>query len=125
MFIFVGISPLALGFIAAGVVLGLRAPWWAVPLTVVVSFALAVTAALRIMRAAERRGTMATAHWPVQQQLRAEAIPQVSKGTAPPPIVNNYGPQLHVYGPGGEQAAARVLRSLLPGDAGKPAITEE
>jgi hypothetical protein len=32
----------------------------------------------------------------------------------PPSIVNNYGPQIHIYGRDGEEAAARIIRRAIP-----------
>lgn len=50
--------------------------------------------------------------------------PQVTQGTTPPVIVNHYGPQFHIYGEDGREAAARLIRPMIPGMAGD-AITEE
>jgi len=36
----------------------------------------------------------------------------------PPAIVNNYGPQVHIYGRNGEQAAARFIRRAISGTSG-------
>ena len=65
MFIGVWISPVALGALALGAGLGLRAPWWAVILVTAASAVLAVAAAMRIGAWYERRGALATASWPV------------------------------------------------------------
>jgi hypothetical protein len=48
----------------------------------------------------------------------AMARPQVTATPPPPAIVNNYGPQIHVYGPAGQEAAAALMRKALT--EGKP-----
>jgi hypothetical protein len=47
----------------------------------------------------------------------ATARPQVT-ATPPPAIVNNYGPQIHVYGHAGQDAAALLIRKALTGQVG-------
>ena len=122
MFIVVGawISPVALGAVALGVTVGLRAPWWAVLAVVAASAALAVAAAIRIARGAERRGMLATASWPVQQQLRAETVQELPRQERPaiaPQTVNIFN-----LGADATRAAA-LIRTAIPGKAGD-AITE-
>ena len=105
MFIMVGvwISPVALGALALGVGLGIRAAWWEVLLVVAASAALAVAAAVRIARGAERRGALATASWPVQQQLRAEPVRQVRQ--VQPPAIEQHV-HYHYHPADGQQAPA-------------------
>jgi hypothetical protein len=119
VFIGVWISPVALGAVALAATLGLRAPWWGVLLVVAASAVLAVAAAMRIGAWYERRGTLATASWPVQQQLRAEPAAQVP-GTGRPAI----GPVYHFnfYTASGDAQAA-IIRKAITGTAGD-AITE-
>jgi hypothetical protein len=125
MFIVVGvwIGPGALGAIALAVLLGLRAPWWGVLLTVAACGALAVAAALRIRAWSERRGTLATAQWPVQR-LRAEAVerdvpaafPAAGARPAIGPVYN-----FNFYGPAGDTHAA-IIRKAITGPPGDAAI---
>ena len=117
MFIGVWISPVALGAVALAAMLGLRAPWWGVLLTVAVSAALAVAAAMRIARSTERRGALATASWPVQQQLRAEPVAQVPAVERPA-----IGPVYHFnfFAPAGDAQAA-VIRQAITGAELAPA----
>jgi len=127
MFIFVGvwISPLMAGAVALAAMAGLRAPWWGVLLTVAACAVLAVAAALRLTRATERRGKLATARWPVQQQLRAE-VPARDAPAAFPPAGARAAIRpvyiINLYGPAGETHAA-VIRKAITGPSGD-AITE-
>ena len=116
MFIGVWISPVALGALALGAGLGLRAPWWAVILVTAASAVLAVAAAMRIGAWYERRGTLATASWPVQQ-LRAAPVPEVPR-TGRPAIGPVYN--FNFYGPAGDTHAA-VIRKAITGTAGDAA----
>lgn len=129
MFIVVGvwISPVAIGAVALAAMVGLRAPWWGVLLVVAACGALAVAAAMRIVRVTERRGTLATASWPVQRQLRAEVVAEVPvrevPAGLPPAGAPAIGPvyNFNFYGPAGDTAA--VIRKAITGPAGD-AITE-
>ena len=98
MFIGIWMSPLTVGAVALAAMLGLRAPWWGVLLVVAASAALAVAAAMWLARGIERRGTLATARWSVQQQLRGEPARQVPRAeqAAIGPVYhfNFYGPAI-------------------------------
>jgi hypothetical protein len=118
MFIGIWISPVAVAAAVAAVLLGVRAPWWA--LAVVAACAvLAVAAVVRLMRAAERRGAMATAQWSVQRQLRAEAVAREVPAGLPPAGAPAIGPVYHFnfYGPAGDTHAA-IIRKAITGPAG-------
>jgi hypothetical protein len=41
---------------------------------------------------------------------------QALQAPAPPAIVNNYGPQIHIYGRDGGEAAAQIIRQAIPGE---------
>lgn len=118
MFIVVGvwISPVAVGALALGAGLGLRAAWWAVLLVVAGSGVLAVAAAMRIGAWYERRGAMVTASWPVQQQLRAEPAPAVFPAAGAPAIEQHVHLHYHAA-PGAEVTTS----SPSPTIDGRPA----
>lgn len=120
----VWVSPLALGALAFGAMLGLRASWWQVLAAVIVAAACgllavigAFTVARRIERHDERRWQQRHAR-EVPAAVTATVIPQAP---APPAIVNNYYIR---FGPA-DREAARIIRTALPGDAGEKIITEE
>lgn len=115
MFIGIWISPVAIGVLALGVGLELRAALWAVLLVVAACSALAVAAAVRIARSTERRGTLATAQWPVQRQLRAEPVAQVPAAERPAigPVYNfNFNYPV-------ADAHAAVIRKAIGGTDGR------
>ena len=47
--------------------------------------------------------------------LTATVTPQVTQGTTPPAIVNNY----HIHFDPADREAARIIRTALPGIAGE------
>lgn len=120
-----GFSPLGLAAIAFGVMAALRAPWWAVLLTVAVCAVLAVVAALRLGAWHERRAGLATARWPVQQQLRAEVVAEPAR-QVPAAERAAIGPVYHFnfYGAAGDTHAA-VIRKAITGTAGDARPEEE
>jgi len=92
----------------------------------------AIAALVPLMRWAARRDAARMALWreahvPAQlpAQLRAERVSEVpaslasevnGAGLRSRPAIehHHYGPQIHVYGPDGEETAARIIRSALP-----------
>ena len=86
---------------------------------------LAVAAVVALMRWADRRDARLAARGPLMvtrapaPTLTATVIPQVSRGTVPPAIVNNY----YIRIDPASREAARIIRQSLPGMAGD-AITE-
>ena len=89
---------------------------------------LSVAAMVWLMRWADRRDTRPVALWKAcgipAPAVTATVIPQVTRG-APQAITNYHGPVVYVgTSPDAEAAAARVIRSALPGQ-GKQSITEE
>jgi hypothetical protein len=80
-----------------------------------------VLAVVAVQRRVHQHAAMLEATRPA----RLEAVTGRAVTTqAPPAIVNNYGPQIHVYGDRGEQAAARIIRQAIPGTAGDPYTKE-
>jgi hypothetical protein len=87
-----------------------------------VSGALAVAAVVALMRWQDRRQARHAARsslWTAREVpgAPAPAARQVGQVT-PPAIVNNYGPQVHIYGWDGGESAARIVRQALTGQAG-------
>ena len=90
-------------------------------------FVLAVAAVLWLMRLGARREARHAAEHPFlttretsAPALTATAIPQVTQGTTPPAIVNNY----YIRIDPADREAARIIRQAIPGPA-VDAITAE
>ena len=115
----VWISPLALGALVLGAMLGLRAAWWQVLLVAAGCGILSLVAVVTLMRWAGRRDARRLPLWiarEVPSPAPATVIPQAAAG-APPAVENHYhGPQFHFYGAAGPEAA-RVIRAI-PGGTG-------
>ena len=81
MLIGIWISPAALGAIAFAILLGLRAPWWAVLAVVAACAALAVAAVVALMRWSDARAVRVWSQRPAQ--LRAERVTELPGAERP------------------------------------------
>ena len=87
---------------------------------------LAVAGVVALMKWSDRRDARHAAQgslWIAREAIvsaRPVSWPQALQAPAPPAIVNHYGPQFHIYGRDGEEAAARMIRQALTGPAGTP-----
>lgn len=125
MFVMVGvwISPAAVAAVAAVIAFRIDG-WWAAAAAAVLAACavLAVLAAMRLARGAERRGVLATASWPVQRQLRGEVPATLPAAGAPAAIEQHVHYEVHYHPVGGELAPAPHSPYLVNRPAG-PGVT--
>jgi hypothetical protein len=90
---------------------------------------LAVAAVVALTRRASRRDARHLEQYRARKAaaapVAATVIPQVRWPDQPAIEHHHHGPVFNFYGPDGEAQAARVIRSVLPGQAGDAITTEE
>lgn len=80
---------------------------------------LTIAAVVAVMRWQDRRQARHAAQSSLWTARKVPGVPapavQQAGPVTPPAIVNHYGPELHIYGQDGEEAAARIIRQAIIG----------